>query len=85
MREQILSATNGSTVNMLAIDGLQIPNFKLPPKINVIEFTEHVSAYWSKISKNKNHIRTLEKMRDVLLPKLMSGEVRVELAQGKSA
>lgn len=78
MREQVLSATNGSTVNMLAIDGLQIPNFKLPPKIKVIEFTELVSAYWDKISKNNNHVRTLEKLRDTLLPKLMSGEVRVE-------
>jgi type I restriction enzyme S subunit len=79
MREQVLSATNGSTVNMLAIDGLQIPKFKLPPKIKVIEFTVIVSAYWDKISKNNKQIRTLEKLRDTLLPKLMSGEVRVEL------
>lgn len=32
VREQVTSATNGSTVNMLAIDGLQLPEFKLPPK-----------------------------------------------------
>jgi len=28
---------------------------------------------------NNNQIRTLEKLRDTLLPKLMSGEVRVEI------
>lgn len=28
---------------------------------------------------NSNQIRTLEKLRDTLLPKLMSGEVRVEI------
>ena len=81
MREQIISATNGSTVNMLAIDGLQRPEFKLPPKNKVIEFNAIVSAYWKKISINKKQIRTLEKMRDTLLPKLMSGEVRVNLEQ----
>ena len=30
---------------------------------------------------NSNQIRTLEKLRDTLLPKLMSGEVRVKLEQ----
>ena len=30
---------------------------------------------------NKSKIRTLEKLRDTLLPKLMSGEVRVKLEQ----
>jgi type I restriction enzyme S subunit len=79
VREQIISATNGSTVNMLAIDGLQRPEFKLPPKNKVIEFTAIVSAYWKKTSINNNQIRTLEKLRDTLLPKLMSGEVRVDL------
>ena len=34
-----------------------------------------------KIKKNLVHIRTLEKLRDTLLPKLMSGEVRVRLRQ----
>ena len=30
---------------------------------------------------NSNQIRTLKKLRDTLLPKLMSGEVRVKLEQ----
>jgi len=34
--------------------------------------------YFDKISINSNQIRTLEKLRDTLLPKLMGGEVRVE-------
>ena len=37
--------------------------------------------YFNKISINCNQIRTLEKLRDTLLPKLMSGEVRVKLEQ----
>lgn len=77
VREQIISATNGSTVNMLAIDGLRRPEFKLPPKDKVFEFKSIVQRCWEKVNLNNNQIRTLEKLRDTLLPKLMSGEVRV--------
>ncbi|UPK70959.1 restriction endonuclease subunit S [Chitinophaga filiformis] len=79
MREQIIAATNGSTVNMLAIDGLQRPEFKLPPQSLVKKFTEIVSKYWEKKDLNQTQIRTLTALRDALLPKLMSGEVRVQI------
>ncbi|SFB76578.1 type I restriction enzyme, S subunit [Flexibacter flexilis DSM 6793] len=77
VREQIIAATNGSTVNMLAIDGLQRPEFKLPPKDLVEIFTTIVYSYWKKKYANQTQIRTLTSLRDTLLPKLMSGEVRV--------
>lgn len=79
VREQITAATNGSTVNMLAIDGLKRPEFKLPPKEKVFEFTSIVKNYWLKKNVNQNHIHSLTQTRDTLLPKLMSGEVRVKL------
>jgi type I restriction enzyme S subunit len=79
VREQIISATNGSTVNMLAIDGLQRPEFKLPPIEKIAEFSTIVKSWWRKKEVNCFQIRTLEKLRDTLLPKLMSGEVRVAL------
>lgn len=77
VREQIISATNGSTVNMLAIDGLQRPEFKLPPEDKILEFTSIIKSYWKRKENNYHQIRTLETLRDTLLPKLMSGEVRV--------
>ncbi len=78
VREQITAATNGSTVNMLAIDGLQRPQFKLPPKDMVKQFTEIVSSYWSKKNNNQTQINTLSKLRDTLIPRLMSREIIVE-------
>ena len=78
VREQIIAATNGSTVNMLAVDGLQRPEFKLPPKKLVDDFTVIVSRYWKKKNVNHTQIRTLTALRDTLLPKLMSGEMRVK-------
>lgn len=79
VREQITAATNGSTVNMLAIDGLQRPVFKLPSKEYVEKFSSIVSNYWKKKNLNQNQIRTLTALRDTLLPKLMSGEVWLEI------
>jgi len=44
-----------------------------------LSFYENVSILFEKIDKNKFQIQTLEKLRDTLLPKLMSGEVRVKV------
>ena len=77
VREQIVAATNGSTVNMLAIDGLTRPTFRLPPKEKVKRFTDIVHQYWEKNNNNHYQIRTLTQLRDTLLPKLMKGELKV--------
>ncbi|HAV5325833.1 TPA: restriction endonuclease subunit S [Acinetobacter baumannii] len=41
---------------------------------------QQVQVYYSKVKENLKQIQTLEKLRDTLLPKLMSGEVRVNLS-----
>ena len=48
-------------------------------KNQLIDFHNYVSIYFDKIESNKQQIKTLTKLRDTLLPKLMSGEVRVKL------
>jgi type I restriction enzyme S subunit len=77
VREQVTGATNGSTVNMLAIDGLQMTKFKLPPEGRVIQFSQLVKDFWQKKEKNYEQVQTLTKLRETLLPKLMSGEVKI--------
>ncbi len=37
----------------------------------------NIKSYFEKINQNKKQIQTLENLRDTLLPKLLSGEVRV--------
>ena len=44
------------------------------------EFHNITSPFNEKILENTKQIKTLENMRDTLLPKLMSGEVRVKVA-----
>lgn len=43
------------------------------------EFNGQCSVLFEKLNQNNNQIRALTKLRDILLPKLMSGEVRVKI------
>ena len=49
----------------------------VPPKEIQNKFDDQVKCFVEKMENNYKQIRTLEKLRDNLLPKLMSGEVRV--------
>jgi len=80
MTEYLHSIAEGSTSTYPSlkpsdIEGLE---FQLPPQEKLDAFSEYADNGWSKIEYNHTQIRTLEKLRDTLLPKLMSGEVKVE-------
>jgi len=49
----------------------------LPPEELLIEANIHFEQFFNKIELNRSQIKSLEGLRDTLLPKLMSGEVRV--------
>lgn len=49
-----------------------------PTLQRIKNFNEIIAPCIDRMTKNISQIRTLTKLRDTLLPKLMSGEVRVE-------
>ena len=49
----------------------------IPHKDQLDTMNEKISPIFEKLEINNKQIKTLEKLRDTLLPKLMSGEVRV--------
>lgn len=51
---------------------------QIPKDEEISRFNQIVIPMIGKIKQNQNQIRTLEKLRDIFLPKLMSGEVRVQ-------
>jgi type I restriction enzyme, S subunit len=51
--------------------------YPMPDEKLILGFNQEVEGYFKKINSNKRQIRTLTNLRDTLLPKLMSGEVRV--------
>lgn len=79
MTEYLHSIAEGSTSAYPSLKPSDIESleFQLPPEERLKVFSEYADNTWEKIELNHIQIRTLEKMRDTLLPKLMSGEVRV--------
>ena len=51
---------------------------RLPSQTVIQAFIEQVRTYFDKKNANAKQIQTLENLRNTLLPKLMSGEVRVQ-------
>jgi len=74
---ELASITIGSTQEALTIEGLKSISFKIPPKDRVKECEKESNTIINKIEFNQAQILTLIRLRDTLLPKLMSGEVRV--------
>ena len=68
---------SGSTQEYVSLGSFRSIAFKKPPTEKLEEFNKVANGYLHKIKNNSAQIQTLEKLRDNLLPKLMSGEVRV--------
>ena len=77
-KEQLDSITIGSTQSALTISGLKEIKLPIPPKEIIERLTYELNSFDEKISQNMKQIQTLENLRDTLLPKLLSGEVRVK-------
>jgi len=71
------SGTSGSHQRVKPEDIFNI-SFVTPSIDRIKEFSELLAPNYLKRMKNQNQIQTLENMVDTLLPKLMSGEVRVD-------
>ncbi len=83
LKQQYVKSTieiyaSGSVRQSLDYDSFSKIEITLPPFEKVEMFNSYYSETLNKINANKNQIRTLTQLRDTLLPKLMSGEVRVE-------
>ena len=72
--DQIVTGAVQPKINQGNLKSLSFPRY---PKDLVMEFNEIVEPMLSKSQHNKAQIALLGKLRDNLLPKLMSGEVRV--------
>lgn len=76
---------SGSTQEYLSLGSLRGIRLSRPPNELLQEFNSCVDSLFMKVHQNRKQIQTLEKLRDTLLPKLMSGEVRVQFKQESAA
>lgn len=78
-QEELRAITIGSTQEALTIIGLKNLSIKFPPNDKLIFYEREFKLIINKIESNQNQIRTLTQLRYTLLPRLMSGEVRVKI------
>ena len=75
--DYVRSYANGSTFLEISKSAFRRLKIAFPPRQLRTIFENLVNPSFEKIRANLYQINTLEKLRDTLLPKLMSGEVRV--------
>lgn len=78
IRPELLIQGNGSIFTNLKTDILKEYKITVPHKSDLEIFQDRIKHLFDKQLFNVIEIRTLTQLRDTLLPKLMSGEVRVK-------
>jgi type I restriction enzyme S subunit len=77
MHDVVSGYANGTTVNMLPLDGVQKPAIIVPPTDLVLAFDSIAVLATRRGEELVSESHTLVMLRDALLPKLISGELRV--------
>lgn len=83
--EAILQNANGSTFQEISKRNFRPLTVIVPSPTTLKTFDDVVRPLYGRIASNEHESRTLAQTRDLLLPKLMSGEIRVEGIESKVA
>ena len=75
---QVLAESRSGTFPQITFDQVADLELRLPQESDLDDLLELLDDILLKQSANNKQIQTLENLRDTLLPKLMSGEVRVQ-------
>ena len=70
----------GATVNRIALKEFPSYGVLYPPLSLQVEFDKVVAPLWLKIHENQAQAQTLATLRDTLLPRLISGQLRVPIS-----
>jgi len=76
-RQEIENRASGSTYDEISQTSFNEIEFAAPPKEDIERFEDKVEDLYEEIYTRELENRKLKSLRDTLLPKLMSGEVRV--------
>jgi len=71
----------GSTQPLITQTNIKSQDMIIPNEEILINFESTISIFYELIKKNENQNRILSEIRDTLLPKLMSGEIRVPIEE----
>ena len=83
--DNLVHTAHGSVFDTITTSTFASSRVVLPPKQILEEFEKTVSPIFRRILANIQESRTLAALRDALLPKLLSGEVRVNTQLNEQA
>lgn len=75
--EELQVAAYGSVFDTITMNTFKEHKIKVPGEKDIFNFENTVTPYFIKMLSNQNQIHTLAQLRDTLMPKLMSGVVRI--------
>lgn len=75
--DEIKSRASGTTFEEISKKNFKIIPLVIPPEPLISIYSKQVSSLYEAIKNNAQESDTLEKLRDSLLPKLLSGELSV--------
>jgi type I restriction enzyme S subunit len=75
---QMIAESRSGTFPQITFDQVKEMTINFPDEKRLGEITEWAESTLQKISRNREQIQTLAKLRDDLLPKLMGGHIRVD-------
>ncbi|MDZ5041104.1 restriction endonuclease subunit S [Clostridium perfringens] len=84
IKPKLVSYNIGSVQPSIKITHIMKHNIIIPEKNIVLKYDNLINSIIEKIYNNENENERLEKLRDTLLPKLMSGEIRVPLENSEN-
>jgi type I restriction enzyme S subunit len=77
MKHFLAGLDAGATRRAITKGQLEAVELLLPPDEILVRFAEVTNPWFQKINSNRSESRTLAALRDALLPKLLSSELRV--------
>lgn len=83
--KHFIQVSYGSVFDTITTSTFQNINVLVPPKEVFVEISREVDTYFEQIKENIKENQTLTQLRDTLLPKLISGEVRLKEFQEQVA
>ncbi len=79
--DTIIGNANGTTFLEISKQNFRPIEVIVPPRDLLEKFVDVVEPLYKRITSNLNESKTLSSLRDNLLPKLLSGEIRVKQAE----
>lgn len=77
--DYVHSFSNGSTFEEISKSSFKSLKLSVPPQAKIKDFQEIVVPLFEKIKTNSRQMHEVVKLRDTLLPRFMSGEVKVDI------